>query len=481
MKFYPCAIFIHETDTTQAKYFRNNKMMFWACGDFGNSKKNSNSLGMDEENPYECIIELCNNDDAIVRFKNPDLSNVLWGLDDPKDGQVYSEALEFRYTNGDDKKIFTDEIILLNRASAQRVFAWVQGTNTKEPTNRDIKTVLEEQYYRAYNLIESFYPEDEEKVKEIWEYIYKVNTAGIISNENNPVFEYNSIENLVNKDVQAAKNAGYTKDTAAYRQWKFINEFDRYFISDSTIYHYLYTERHTMIDNRAKNVFMHTEDGTLWDFVFNYDNDTADGIDNLGHLSYDFGVEDTDTLLGTEDESGTALMAYNAADSVLWCNVRDFLSTRLFTMFQDREGAFSNDGKEQGAWNSQRLLKRFNDYQSIKPERLTMTDMRIKYLRPYLKEMDGYIISDYYKQTNDYLPRMLGTKKWQRNYFEKYQEKYMSSKYKGSIAKGDRINFRAGTNESSQITITPYAQMWVWAEFGNGGIPHHQRWRKGDA
>ena len=65
----------------------------------------------------------------------------------------------------------------------------------------------------------------------------------------------------------------YRTDSAAYRKAKFINEFDDYFISDSIMFYYLFTERHSMVDNRAKNTFWHTEDGLRWDLCFNYDND----------------------------------------------------------------------------------------------------------------------------------------------------------------------------------------------------------------
>lgn len=55
----------------------------------------------------------------------------------------------------------------------------------------------------------------------------------------------------------------YTADTEEYRKAKFINEYQQYFKSDSLLFHYLFTDRYLMIDNRAKNVFIHTEDGLI--------------------------------------------------------------------------------------------------------------------------------------------------------------------------------------------------------------------------
>ena len=50
-----------------------------------------------------------------------------------------------------------------------------------------------------------------------------------------------------------------------------------------------------------------------------YDNDTCQGNDNEGGLTLTYGYEDTDTI-GTKS-------VFNAADSKLWCKVRDLLRT----------------------------------------------------------------------------------------------------------------------------------------------------------
>ena len=76
-----------------------------------------------------------------------------------------------------------------------------------------------------------------------------------------------------------------------------------------------------MVDNRAKNVFPHTEDLIHWDFCMDYDNDTCQGNDNEGGLTLTYGYEDTDTI-GTKS-------VFNAADSKLWCKVRDLFGGRL--------------------------------------------------------------------------------------------------------------------------------------------------------
>jgi hypothetical protein len=53
----------------------------------------------------------------------------------------------------------------------------------------------------------------------------------------------------------------YTHDTKEYRIAKMLDECEDHLVMDSVVYHYLFIERHTMVDNVAKNTFWSTEDG----------------------------------------------------------------------------------------------------------------------------------------------------------------------------------------------------------------------------
>lgn len=198
MAFYPCVVFIQETDTANATVFKDGQWHFYACGDFGNSKKNSDTMGMDPNNHKEVIVEIDNNTDAQTRFLSGDFSEETWDGD---------HSFEFRYIN----------------------------KNCSEQEIQDAKNA----WIRAQN----------------W---------------------------VVNADDE-----------------EFKKNFENYFVKDSTLFHYLFTERHTMVDNRAKNVFPHTTDLVHWDFCFDYDNDTAMGNDNEGGLTLSYGYEDMDTI-GTD-------------------------------------------------------------------------------------------------------------------------------------------------------------------------------------
>ena len=68
--FYPCVVFVQETDIENSTVFHDGKWHFYACGDIGNSKKNNNTMGMDPDNHKEVIVEIDNNTDEQTRFLN---------------------------------------------------------------------------------------------------------------------------------------------------------------------------------------------------------------------------------------------------------------------------------------------------------------------------------------------------------------------------------------------------------------------------
>ena len=349
MAFYPCVVFVQETDIENSTVFHDGQWHFYGCGDIGNSKKNSNTMGMDPENHKEVIVEIDNNTDAQTRFLSGDFSEETWDGD---------HSFEFRYIN----KACTDEEVQAAKNAWIRVQNWVVNADDEE----------------------------------------------------------------------------------------FKKNFENYFVKDSALFHYLFTERHTMVDNRAKNVFPHTTDLVHWDFCFDYDNDTAMGNDNEGGLTLTYGYEDTDTI-GTKS-------VFNASDSKLWCKIRDLFADDLASMFRNRENAL--------AWSANRILKKFEDYQDAKPERLWVMDMRRKYFRTY--EENG---------TTSYLPMMHGNKRHQRRQFQKYQEKYMASKYSGSACTSDDMTIRGytptdwtGVKPDGTFHIVPYADTYVSVLYGSNPV-----------
>jgi hypothetical protein len=267
---------------------------------------------------------------------------------------------------------------------------------------------------------------------------------------------------------------------------EFVANFEDYFILDSALYFYLFTERYLMVDNRAKNLFIHKgkvyisdaeavalgekaknyiidnakaaiNEGYRWDLCFAYDMDTSLGIDNTGKLVLTYGQEDID-----KDTSGAYI--YRAAESNFFCKIRDLFADRLKGMFQSRESL--------GAWSSTSLINQWDKAQSEFPEEL----WRINIEREYIRTYRGISIDNSIKGAENPMflePMLNGRKKYQRRQFERNQELYMATKYVSTFAKDDfiRLRFNNPTNpvvkQDYTLYLTPYTDMYIAAEFGN--------------
>ena len=252
-----------------------------------------------------------------------------------------------------------------------------------------------------------------------------------------------------------------------------------WFIVDAALYFYLFTLRYTMIDNRSKNTFWHwakhyisTKEATelgdnakyytiddeaakinngyridLW----NYDNDSAEGINNSGELTMTYGKEDTDYRTDGDKSSG---YIFNAAESVFFCRVRDLMKSQLRTMYASCES--------KNCWSAQSLINEFDSKQNEWCEELWRLDYERKYERTY---RDG---------NTRFLEQMMnGKKKYQRRQFERDQEMYMATKFIGTTATSDQIMFRCNTPASAVVNpdytlhLTPYSDMYLSVMFGN--------------
>lgn len=233
----------------------------------------------------------------------------------------------------------------------------------------------------------------------------------------------------------------YTRDTANYRYAKFKNEIHDYFILDSLIWIYLFTEFHLMVDNRAKNIFMSTDDGIHWHFKNDYDNDTALGIDNQGRLKHGYNVEYND---GSQ--------SYAGEDSVLWNNLQHEFFDEIMDMYNAK----------MEAWNASRLITKFENYQAAWPEAIWNEDMFKKYINSYLNSQN--------RSQTMYLGMLLGNKALQRVWFLSYREIYMSSKYDHVANMDDQIYMRTTSEDSATLSITPYIDMYINVRFGGNDI-----------
>ena len=414
MEFVNCVVFIKESDTdlTTHREFQDTSWHFYALGNIGDSKKTDVTRAYDPDDMKEFTVEISDNTLPNSIFQtgvaNPDgsmkypITKAEWVAGNTAYDALYNDwdgSFEFRYDCCGDSK--DGEAI----------------SSSEEKTK--IRT----------------------KNKQIWRGFYE--------------FVITSTDE------------------------EFKNNLKNWFIVDSATYFYLFTLRYTMIDNRSKNTFWHwakhyittAEAATLGDKaayytvdddaaginngyrfdLWDYDNDSALGINNSGELTMTYGKEDTDYRTEGDKSSG---YTFNAAESVFFCRVRDLMGSELQKMYVNRES--------KNCWSASSLINQFDEKQNEWCEELWRVDYVRKYERPY---KDG---------NTRFLEQMMnGKKKYQRRQFERDQEMYMATKFIGNTATSDQIMFRCNTPKDAVVApnytlhLTPFADMYLSVMFGN--------------
>ena len=317
------------------------------------------------------------------------------------------------------------------------------------------------------------------------------------------------------------------EDSSKVEAWK--SEFSNWFITESAFYYYLYTLRYTMVDNRAKNTFWHwgkhyltlqealdkgiavydseknlitdasnssprfydangneianinataaaINDGYRMEF-WAYDNDTALGIDNAGKLEIPIGVEEIDT-----DPAGVPY--FRAHDSLVFERIAKYFVKELENTWHNTE--INQVGK---VFDSITFMDEFDSWQNQFPEELWRLDYERKYKRTYVggtgKEWDNALPQSNKSDivSTRFLTEMMnGRKKYQRRCFERNQEVYMASKFKGEVNIGDTITLRGTGKPSNKVVapnftlnVTPFSKMYVNLYNATDSIYYHER------
>lgn len=340
----------------------------YAIVNMGNSKNNG-EVFHDANNPLECCFETKDNNSAVCMMTAPLTEEAL----DTED------FFEFRYPTNKSARTSAMKQAFINFCN------WMCSCNPAAATNATLSSPVT---YGPYTFR---------------------GTSSWDTNEQTEI-----LTGLTISDYAGT----YTTDSYEYRMAKMLNECEDHLVMDSIVYHYVFIEHHAMVDNVCKNTFWGTDDQIHWHLCKNYDNDTADGNDNTGHLTIPFGSEGMDTL-GTGD-------VFNGKMSIYWQFVYGLYPARRL-MWQNRENA--------GAWDASAYLEFATGNQNYLPERVYNQDYWYKYLRPY-------------EQNNDttYIAMLEGGKKThQREAFVYNNMWYMASQYTGSMCLSDSITLRGYT------------------------------------
>ena len=418
MEFYNCVIFIQETDPdlTTHREFADTDWHFYAIGNIGDSKKTDNTRLTDQNDPYECCVEIMDVGLPLSAFPRDTMINAMSYTVDEETGEA-------NYTWAKDSNLG----ILYEK---QDDGSYILTSDTTVDYNKT--------YY--VDILE--HDDFSEDFTYGWRYI---------SDEDN--------DDVVNFCKQ--KWIDFYRFVTTSTDDEFKANLKDYFVVDSALYYYLFTTRYCMVDNRAKNTFWHygkAADGThKWDLCWDYDNDTSLGLNNYGKQVYRYGLEDIDY-----DTTGEEV--FRQSDSLFFCRIRDLFSSELKQLYKTLE---SSD-----AWNANTFIKECDEWQSQFPEELWRLDIERKYIRTY---NSSFINGQGDKQ---FLTNMAnGRMKYHRRQWERNQEQYMASKYQTNTALSENYhaNFRVSRFESTddfvvqpnyQFTLTPYSYIYLNVQYG---------------
>lgn len=496
MEFDNCLVYIRET--SQVKNNRREFLVededswhFYALGNFGDHKK-TDSTRLDNiwdntnkkwvSDPLETIVEIMDYDVPLCGF-NPkdDLCGVkpyVEGADDYSEGGYRPSYLKFddllNYkTTFDDGKGAGPE-------THYGVYEW---------DDEDKKYACEG--FGAINAAVLTEQEDgsklyEEDLKISYEFRYEMKKLTNTQRDTN-IENWNTFYRAIAPIYFDLKNG-----TISPRQAK--EKIDEFMIADSAILFYLFTERFSLIDNRAKNSFWHyskkyyteTEasnmpadlqtklknakiidnsraainNGYRWDLCFGYDFDTCLGIDNVGKLAFEYGQETTDKIFRTKSPIIKNGLEANTEGFNYFFEIFNDLGYEMLSDIYNKNtkviNLFGSSGEEGTMLTWDNAQKQF-------PEKVWLRDYERKYIRTSGDfQVDGSIttqsgeeynkdVRDSKEKKDDYLTdKANGLKRYHRRDFEKKQSMYMQSRWLKTTS--DYVYFRFDTSPS-QIQV----------------------------
>lgn len=456
-----------------AGYLNSPYPKFYSLTNMGNSKDNIHVFH-DQSNPLECCIEVKDNQTQQQWMVSDSYNKADIGEDE--------DYFEFRYPDGvknaSQEMIngWNDFVTWMATSNPQPRYEKHTATTEKEfktfsynqKTHKNVPTYALNPEQTEYILVESFNPEINtyytetehiygytnlplETPKTYGDYTFSGYRAENQKRENGELWQ-KDYDPMIEGCVVTKYKGTYTHDTYEYRMAKMLNECEDHLVMDSVIYHYLFIERHCMIDNVAKNTFWSTEDCQHWNLVKDYDNDTADGNDNNGKFTRNYGMEPLDML-------NANTYVFNAHQSV-WLNFIHGLQEAREHMYQKlEEKTVRYNGRDLSVWSKDDYLWLFKEWQSRIPERCWIEDYYRKYFRPY----------ELYNDTMFNSMMEGGQKTHQREQYETYQETYMSSEYNGKDCRSSYMLVRSnGKNMLGyELPVEVYSDCYIRMDTGS--------------
>ena len=466
MDFVNCVVFLCETDPSGIEFPpasvitepSDSDYHFYAIGNIGDSKKtDGDRVYMPGDDDNEFVVEILDNDKPNAGFPTG----------------FKTEANEFIYP------------------ITREQWEAIDGYRKVE----DELYLIDDNLPVFYELIDGEYVKTEDETIDPSKTYYEVNYLNL-AYENLYIDKFRMTDKgpIQDSGWAASYEMRYGEDSKAnidiwneFYEWlifssnsEFKSQFSNWFIQNAALYYFLFTERYTMMDNRAKNSFWHwakfyiTEEeaaemgenakyytvdnaaaainkGYRFDF-WDYDNDTALGIDNNGKLKFPYGLQDID-----KNADGT--FVFNAGNSVFFRRIRDNFTTELTTVYGTTT---SSD-----AWNPNNLINEYDKWQSEFPEALWLEDTERKYYRTYRNKVLGLPSLTQDWLTAHLTDRMQGRKKYHRRQWERDQADYMDSKYGTSRAQNKSLLLRCKTPPTAIVPadytwhLHPYKKMYL--------------------
>ncbi|MCQ2499751.1 MAG: DUF6273 domain-containing protein [Lachnospiraceae bacterium] len=234
----------------------------------------------------------------------------------------------------------------------------------------------------------------------------------------------------------------FSTDSAAYRKAKWKAEAPNYFDMQALYWHHNDTLFHLLRDNRAKNMFWSFAPSEgVWSLRFAWDHDTGHCRNNEGYYDMEPGYMDFDTI-GTAD-------VYNAADNVIFSNLRECNWDDLKAAYINRESA--------GAWNGDAFYDYCKQNQDYLCEALWIEDAMHNAIR--VMQNLG---------TDAYLARATGKMQLHLKKSLKFQKALVDSYYCSTAATSDSASFRGyapsewrGIRPNGTVSVTMYTDIYV--------------------